>query len=162
MLDVDLLFLVTGPSRREPVEVAAVHPALNLLLVVVLGVLRLVAKEKPIPALGFVVNTLFHERTEGRNARSGSDHDDVHVSVVGEHEALGWGHEDVDWRSAGVDLVGHVQGAEATALAAVVFEADDAHGQFDQTRVGVGGRGDAVEAGLDLARERQELLRGIF
>ena len=45
VLNVDLLFLVTGPSRREPVEVAAVHPAFDLFLVVVLGVLRLVAEE---------------------------------------------------------------------------------------------------------------------
>ena len=88
VLDVDLLFLVAGPSGGELVEVAAVHPAFDLLLVVVFRVLRLVTKEEPVSTLGFVVNTLFHEGAEGSDTCTWSDHDDVNAVVFREDELL--------------------------------------------------------------------------
>ena len=62
--------------------------------------------------LRLVVDTLFHEGSEGRDAGAGSNHDDVNVTVFWKEETLGRGHEDVDRCAAGVDFIGHVERAQ--------------------------------------------------
>ena len=44
----------------------------------------------------------------------------------------------------------------------MVLEANDTDGEFNQARVRVRRRRDAVEAGLDLPSEREELLRAVL
>ena len=68
---------------------ALVDPALNLVFVVELCFFRLIAKEQPVLSRTTVVDALFHEGSERRNAGSGADHDDVRVLVLGEDEGFG-------------------------------------------------------------------------
>ena len=50
VLNVDFLFLVSGPCCSEPPKVAFVNPSFNFVLVVELGFLGLVTKEQPVLA----------------------------------------------------------------------------------------------------------------
>ena len=90
MLDVDFLFLVTGPCGCELVEVSLVNPSFNGVLIVEFGLRRLIAKEEPVPTAAPVMDALFHEGSEWSDSSPGPNHDDVDVLVVGEDEGFGW------------------------------------------------------------------------
>ena len=102
------------------------------------------------------MDTLFHEGSKRRNTRARTDHDDVRVLIFWENERLCWRHEHANGCPGRVDFIGHELRAQPTTGTSVVFEADDADGQFDETWVGIVRGRNGVEARLETVGQFKE------
>ena len=138
VLDVDLRLVgFARPRQIELRQVTGLQPVLQLFPIEELPLLGTVAEEQPVVPFRPVYLPLLEVGSEGSDTGSRSDHDDVHIAVLRQHEGTGGRHEHRDVAGVEFGVVGEVDGAQATASAVMMLVADDGDGQLDFAGVGV-------------------------
>src|ERR1700739_513745 len=146
ILHIEFLVAVPRPSQRQSRQQARSLQGIEFVAVEKIATAALMAEEQPVLAWRAGRLAVEQERTERRDAGARPDHDDWHLRILRQREAMGLLHIDLD-RIAGLEAFGEECRSQSKALALADHITHAINRQRQLSRRGIVRRRDRIKSG---------------